>query len=409
MAPLISRKYEVLSEIGVGGMGVVYKVRHVALDTLLALKMLPADLMRKPEIVRRFNREARMMARLNHPNIVRVIDFDSDESGYYLAMEYIEGKTLWQYVSEEGALPLPEVLEVARQAAGALAFMHNHNPPIIHRDIKPANIMIEGRSQRVVVMDFGIAKELDRAAGQETKIGEFVGTVKYCSPEQLRHEPLDGRADIYALGLVMYELYTGWEFFTGLATNEVIGKVLYDPQEHEPRFARPTPAQFTALLTKAIAKNRQRRYQQIEDLLRDLEACQAALRNPDHSSFNMKERKRILIVEDVELNRDLLVQLLEEDYEILTAADGAVGIELAERELPDLILMDLSLPVVDGWEATRRIKANRALNSIPIIALTAHAMKGDEEKARASGCDDYLTKPINENLLFEKLRHFLRL
>ncbi|MGH7961321.1 MAG: protein kinase domain-containing protein, partial [Candidatus Binatia bacterium] len=405
MAPLISRKYEVLSEIGVGGMGVVYKVRHVALDTLLALKMLPADLMRKPEIVRRFNREARMMARLNHPNIVRVIDFDSDESGYYLAMEYIEGKTLWQYVSEEGALPLPEVLEVARQAAGALAFMHNHNPPIIHRDIKPANIMIEGRSQRVVVMDFGIAKELDRAAGQETKIGEFVGTVKYCSPEQLRHEPLDGRADIYALGLVMYELYTGWEFFTGLATNEVIGKVLYDPQEHEPRFARPTPAQFTALLTKAIAKNRQRRYQQIEDLLRDLEACQAALRNPDHSSFNMKERKRILIVEDVELNRDLLVQLLEEDYEILTAADGAVGIELAERELPDLILMDLSLPVVDGWEATRRIKANRALNSIPIIALTAHAMKGDEEKARASGCDDYLTKPINENLLFEKLRH----
>jgi CheY-like chemotaxis protein len=119
--------------------------------------------------------------------------------------------------------------------------------------------------------------------------------------------------------------------------------------------------------------------------------------------------KRILIVEDVELNRDLLVQILEEEekYDILTAVDGAAGVALAERERPDLILMDLSLPVIDGWEATRRIKANTALQHIPIIALTAHAMMGDEEKARESGCDDYLSKPIDEDLLFEKLSHFL--
>jgi two-component system, cell cycle response regulator DivK len=119
--------------------------------------------------------------------------------------------------------------------------------------------------------------------------------------------------------------------------------------------------------------------------------------------------KRILIVEDVELNRDLLVQILEEEekYDILTAADGAAGVELAEREHPDLILMDLSLPVIDGWEATRLIKANAALQHIPIIALTAHAMMGDEQKARESGCDDYLSKPIDEDLLFQKLRYFL--
>ncbi|MBI3248463.1 MAG: response regulator [Deltaproteobacteria bacterium] len=117
--------------------------------------------------------------------------------------------------------------------------------------------------------------------------------------------------------------------------------------------------------------------------------------------------KKILIVEDVEFNRDLLVQLLEDDYEVITAADGAAGIELTEREHPDLILMDLSLPVVDGWEATRRIKANESLRSIPIIALTAHAMNGDVEKARACGCDDYLGKPLDEDVLFEKLRQFL--
>jgi CheY-like chemotaxis protein len=117
--------------------------------------------------------------------------------------------------------------------------------------------------------------------------------------------------------------------------------------------------------------------------------------------------KRILIVEDIEFNRDLLIQLLEDQYDLLSAVDGAEGIALAERELPDLIIMDLSLPVVDGWEATRRIKANPALRHIPVIALSSHAMRGDEEKARQAGCDDYLSKPLDEDLLFEKLAQFL--
>jgi two-component system, cell cycle response regulator DivK len=116
--------------------------------------------------------------------------------------------------------------------------------------------------------------------------------------------------------------------------------------------------------------------------------------------------RKILIVEDVEYNRDLLVQILEDDYAVLTATDGASGIEAATRERPDLILMDLSLPGVDGWEATRRLKAQPETEAIPVIALTAHAMQGDEERARACGCDDYLTKPIDEDQLFAKLgRH----
>lgn len=113
------------------------------------------------------------------------------------------------------------------------------------------------------------------------------------------------------------------------------------------------------------------------------------------------------MVEDHELNMDLLVQLLEGEYEVLTATDGAAGVEIAERERPDLILMDLSLPVIDGWEATCRIKGKDELKNIPIIALTAHAMKGDAEKARDCGCDDYMTKPLDEELLFAKLDRFL--
>jgi two-component system cell cycle response regulator DivK len=117
--------------------------------------------------------------------------------------------------------------------------------------------------------------------------------------------------------------------------------------------------------------------------------------------------KTILIVEDVELNRDLLVQLLEDDYQLLVAQDGQSAIQKAMEAKPDLILMDLSLPRMDGWEATRRLKSDESLARIPVIVLSARAMRGDEERARASGCDDFMTKPIDEALLFEKLARHL--
>jgi CheY-like chemotaxis protein len=117
--------------------------------------------------------------------------------------------------------------------------------------------------------------------------------------------------------------------------------------------------------------------------------------------------KKILIVEDVDLNLELLVQLLEDEYELVTAGDGEQGVAVARSERPDLILMDMSLPIVDGWEATRRIKAIEEFKDVPIIALTAHAMAGDREKALEAGCDDYLTKPLDDDLLYEKLDYFL--
>jgi len=117
--------------------------------------------------------------------------------------------------------------------------------------------------------------------------------------------------------------------------------------------------------------------------------------------------KSILVVEDVELNRDLLAQLLEDDYRLLFASDGEAALALAAADRPDLILMDLSLPVMDGWEAMRRLKADAALASIPVIALSAHAMKSHEDRARESGCDDFLTKPIDDALLFAAIERFL--
>jgi two-component system cell cycle response regulator DivK len=117
--------------------------------------------------------------------------------------------------------------------------------------------------------------------------------------------------------------------------------------------------------------------------------------------------KRILVIEDQEFNRDLLVQILEDSYAVLVAADGAEGVAKAGQELPDLILMDFGMPVMDGWEATRQIKAQPELRHIPIIAITSHAMVGDEEKARLVGCDDYMAKPINEDQLLAKIKSFI--
>ena len=118
-------------------------------------------------------------------------------------------------------------------------------------------------------------------------------------------------------------------------------------------------------------------------------------------------KKTILVVDDTDWNRDLLVQLLEEEYTVLQAVDGEQGVKMTQDEKPDLILMDLGMPVMDGWEATRRIKANDALKQIPIIAVTSHAMVGDEIDARKAGCDDYLPKPIDEDLLMQKIKKFL--
>jgi two-component system, cell cycle response regulator DivK len=117
--------------------------------------------------------------------------------------------------------------------------------------------------------------------------------------------------------------------------------------------------------------------------------------------------KKILVVDDTDWNRDLLVQLLEDEYTVLQAVDGEQGVKAAEQDKPDLILMDLGMPVMDGWEATRRIKANDALKHIPIIAVTSHAMVGDEIDARKSGCDDYLSKPIDEDALLKKIKAFI--
>ncbi len=268
---LIAGKYEVLAELGHGGMGRVYKVLHRGLGKVYALKVLHEHLAKDANLIARFHNEARIMASLRHPNIVQVFDIDRDSDRHYFVMEYIEGRTLGDRLKDRTPLPVAEAVAISRRIGEALAYAHQQQPPIIHRDIKPTNIMLESDTGRVVVTDFGIAKLLDIERTYQTLTGFTVGTPSYAAPEQLRSaKDLDGRADIFPLGLVMYEMLAGRPFFDDLTPEEIIGQKLYDPRELTPELGPAVPMALQHIIRRAIAKDREQRYPSVAALLEDL-------------------------------------------------------------------------------------------------------------------------------------------
>jgi len=279
MGRIISRQYEELAQLGLGGQGMVFKVRHLERGTLFALKALPFYLLENQESVARFEREVAVLQRLQHQHIVRVFESGHDETLQmrYFVMEYIEGKALKQYLKERGALPLSEVLDLVCQAARALVYAHRQAQPVIHRDIKPANIMLEEPSRRVVVLDFGIAKQLNTVDQFRTKTGAMVGTVKYCAPEQLKQLDITGSVDVYSLGMVMYEMMTGTQFFPQKDEYTVMAQVLDLTHENEPVFSAAVPAALVAIIKKAIAKSPGNRYPRMIDFLAELESYRRAV------------------------------------------------------------------------------------------------------------------------------------
>ena len=185
-------------------MGVVYRAQDTKLHRDVALKVLPLDTAQNDELLKRFTREANAAAGLDHPNIIDIYNLDTQDGLYYIAMRYVEGETLSQLLQREGPLPLSRAADIVAQLADALDYAHARQ--IIHRDIKPANIMV-GPSDRVTLMDFGIAKAPSKE--KLTRVGQVMGTIEYMSPEQFQGKPVDARTDIYALGVILYQMLTG--------------------------------------------------------------------------------------------------------------------------------------------------------------------------------------------------------
>jgi len=207
----LSGKYEILGEIGRGGMATVYKARQINLDRIVALKVLPPQFTHDLEFVKRFQDEARHSARVSHPNLIAIHDVGNEQNLYYISMEFLSGETLRDRIVREGALPENEIRRIIEPVAEGLATAHEQN--LIHRDIKSSNIFLTDKG-RPVLMDFGIAKALD-STQQMTQSGTVLGTPEYMSPEQARGDATGARSDIYSLGIVMYEMATGRLPFQG--------------------------------------------------------------------------------------------------------------------------------------------------------------------------------------------------
>ena len=261
---IFDRRYVIKRKLGSGGMADVYLAEDQELGRRVALKLLNERHAADEQFVERFRREAQSAAGLNHPNIVSIFDRGRAEGTYYIAMEYLDGRTLKELLVRNGPTPIPIAIDYARQILGALSFAHRNG--IVHRDIKPHNIVV-GADGRLKVTDFGIARS---GASQMTEAGSIVGTAQYLSPEQARGAPVDPRSDLYSLGIVLYEMLTGKVPFTGDTPVEIAMKHLSQVPEPPSKLRPEVPHDLDAVVMRALAKDPDQRYASAEEMDADL-------------------------------------------------------------------------------------------------------------------------------------------
>jgi beta-lactam-binding protein with PASTA domain/predicted Ser/Thr protein kinase len=262
---LFDGRYRILRKLGAGGMANVYLAEDQELGRRVAIKILNDRHANDEQFVERFRREAKNAAALSHPNIVSIYDRGEAEGTYYIAMEYLDGRSLKELIVSRGPAPVKVALEYARQILSALRFAHRHG--IVHRDIKPHNVLVDGEG-RVKVTDFGIARA---GASQMTEAGSIVGTAQYLSPEQARGGAVDQRSDLYSLGIVLYELLTGEPPFQGETPVEIAMKHLSHAPEPPSALRPDLPRELDWIVMRALAKDPEDRYQSAEEMDADLE------------------------------------------------------------------------------------------------------------------------------------------
>ena len=373
---LLGERYRIQRLLGSGGMADVYEALDLELEEIIAVKVVHPDVANREEMVNQFKKEIKLARKIVHPNVCRIYDFGSTEDLKFVTMELIEGSTLDALNKERPDLDLDTKVEMFREILSGLEAAHQTG--IIHRDLKPQNVMVtpEGRA---VIMDFGIARELSTDE-ISTATSDVIGTPAYMAPERMLGNRVDQRADIYSLGVILFELATRRRPFSGMTVFDMAKNQLSVDPPNPSAINPDLPAWLEPIILKMLAKEPKDRFQTVAELMVDL---------PQSGRI-----KTVLLVDDDTIMLNLVgIHLNQAGISVVTAKDGAEGVSMVLDKQPDLLCLDFTMPQMDGFQVADTLR--RMGQKIPIFMLTGMQDPQYEKQAARLGIEQFFTKPLD--------------